>query len=539
MIELLLVDDESYVVESLKQTIPWEELGVSGVHLAFSGQQALDVLERQPIDVMVTDIRMPGISGLELIEQAKKKWKQMKCILLTGYSDFEYAKRAIQLHAFDYLLKPVDDDELMESVSKAIAELNEEWQQPVNKQALASGLDLALLRENLLNDLLLGKKFSEKSLTSLIHTYRIPVSPADPVVMLLIKPGEGFPDFDPDSQNLLTFAISDIAQEVLDEHFHQWYGVSPHGYIAGLIQPKLQQWEYEEELRNPLSAFLTVVKNNVNDHLGGTIAILVTGVIHSPDELPPTYQKCLLAFFQGEQREENNLRFLEDSSAAKTDMKWVRSMYKPPSLIQLLETSQWSAAEKKMDEIFDEMSSLPLSHEHTYEVFFSFSNAFVYLAHKQGQYLSDIDHTMIDIVMGNRTFHTIHGLKEWTFSIFSKLKKEIDTGEKKEKRQIIQQVQEFIAEHLSQDVSVKSIAVQVYLHPVYLSKLFKQETGESLGDYIIRMKMEKAADLLKHTHLKSYEITTQLGYQNPQYFSKMFKKVYGMTPQEFRESGIG
>ncbi|MDN4524154.1 response regulator [Fictibacillus fluitans] len=537
MIELLLVDDESYVVESLKQTIAWEEFGVSSVHLAFSGQQALEIMEKQSIDVMVTDIRMPGMSGLELIEQAKQKWKQMKCILLTGFSDFEYAKKAIQLHAFDYLLKPVDDDEFMDTLGKAIAQLNEEWQQPGNLPP-ASGPDLALLRENLLNDLLLGKKFSDKALTDLIHTYRITVSPDVPVIMLLIKPGEGFPDYNHESHNLLTFAISDITQEVLEEHFHQWYGVSPHGYITGLIQPKLQQFGHEEELRSLMSEHFAAVKNNVNHHLFGDITMLATDMIRFPEDLASNYQKCLLAFFQGERPEENHVHFLKDSAASKMDMKWVRSMYKPPSLIQLLETSQWNAAEKKMDEIFDEMSSLPFSHEHMYEVFFSFSNAFVYLAHKQGQYLSDIDHTMIDIVMGNRTFHTINGLKEWTFSIFNKLKKEIDTGEKKEKRQIIHQVQEFIAEHLSQDVSVKSIAVQVYLHPVYLSKLFKQETGESLGDYIIRMKMEKAADLLKHTHLKSYEITSQLGYQNPQYFSKMFKKVFGMTPQEFRETGI-
>ena len=85
------------------------------------------------------------------------------------------------------------------------------------------------------------------------------------------------------------------------------------------------------------------------------------------------------------------------------------------------------------------------------------------------------------------------------------------------------------------DISVRSIAERVYLHPVYLSKLFKSETGESLGDYIIRVKMERARWLLAHTNRKIYEITAELGYQNPQYFSKMFKKHFGVTPLEYRE----
>lgn len=105
MIEILLVDDESYVTESIEATIPWNDLGVEKVYRADSAEAALAVLREQSIDIVVTDIRMPEIDGLELIERIEREWPHIRCMVLTGYSDFEYAKKALQLQAFDYILK--------------------------------------------------------------------------------------------------------------------------------------------------------------------------------------------------------------------------------------------------------------------------------------------------------------------------------------------------------------------------------------------------------------------------------------------------
>lgn len=119
--------------------------------------------------------------------------------------------------------------------------------------------------------------------------------------------------------------------------------------------------------------------------------------------------------------------------------------------------------------------------------------------------------------------------------MLAKLQKKLSESDQYTKSYIIKQVHELVGSHSGHDLSVKTIADHVFLHPVYLSKIYKAETGEGLGDYIIRMRMERALYLLKHTNKKIYEITTELGYQNPQYFSKMFKKHYNMTPNEFRD----
>ncbi|MBO9598985.1 MAG: helix-turn-helix transcriptional regulator, partial [Cohnella sp.] len=120
-------------------------------------------------------------------------------------------------------------------------------------------------------------------------------------------------------------------------------------------------------------------------------------------------------------------------------------------------------------------------------------------------------------------------------SMLSKLERELSESDQYTKSHIVKQVQELVMNDIRHEASVKTIADKVFLHPVYLSKIYKLETGESLGDYIIRVRMEKALYLLKSTNKKIYEITSELGYQNPQYFSKMFRKYYGMTPNEYRD----
>jgi two-component system response regulator YesN len=119
--------------------------------------------------------------------------------------------------------------------------------------------------------------------------------------------------------------------------------------------------------------------------------------------------------------------------------------------------------------------------------------------------------------------------------MLEKLERELSESDRNQRSRIVGRVQELVMNDIGQETSVKTIADKVFLHPVYLSKIYKMETGESLGDYIIRIRMEKAQYLLRSTNKKIYEITTELGYQNPQYFSKMFRKYYGMTPNEYRD----
>lgn len=545
MIEILLIDDESYVTGSLEKTIPWSSFGVKSVYQAASAFEALELLEENAIDIVVTDIAMPEMNGLELIQEIGERWPHIKCILLTGHSDFQYAKKAVQLQAFDYILKPVNDDEFVKTVSGAIEALKDEWEQAEKYQQLMYDRksDFKVLRANFMVDLVLGRQLSPKTIKEKLSQYEISLVMERPTVMMLVQLGKQFSHLDYSSVSLMEFAVGNIAEESFANDFHVWHCKAPHEYLLIMAQPKSEPGEkvdYSSESRQSRKAKLAEaakkLRTNVSSYLKGDISIVVTDWFEFPDAITTAYRAGLGTMFQIANEEQHAIHYLEDRAGKDTTfVKSMESLYKPPTLITLLESKRWDAVEQKIKDVFADLKQTRYSREHLYEVYLALTNAFMYIAHRQGQYVSQINELGIDFILDQMIVLSPERLEEWSIGVLRKLERELSVNEESAKSFIVKQVQEIVANNLSQDTTVKTIADRVFLHPVYLSKVFKAETGESLSEWIIGMKMERALYLLKNTNKKIYEITSELGYQNPQYFSKTFKKYYGMTPQEFRE----
>ncbi|WP_031461746.1 response regulator transcription factor [Paenibacillus polymyxa] len=540
MVQILLVDDESYVTESLAATIPWESLGIERVHQAASALAAVDVLEAHDIDILVTDIRMPGMTGLELIVEVNERWPHIRSLLLTGYADFEYAKKALQLKAFDYILKPVDDDEFIKCVSAAMDSLKEEWEafDKVHQLQYSRRNDFGVLRTHLMHDLLLGRDLTVQKITDKMSEYEIKLRTEHSASMLLIQLGKHFSDMDYHSVSLIEYAIGNIAEEVFAPDFHVWHCKAPHDCLIVLIEGNWDLFAERtvDEQNHFLRAAIETFRKNVSNYLKGEIYVTLTNWFHFPDELPKLYQTAIRSLYWNQQEETNPLLFIEEQTEqSHSSVKSLEGLYTHPTLTHLLESRQWEEAEAKVSRVFGKMEEAGYTREHLYELFISVTSAFMYTAHKQGRFITQMDQVGFDPLHAQKLVHSFPHLKEWIFSMMNKLKAEWSASEQSAKSYVVKQVQELIAQDKGQELSVKTIADQVYLHPVYLSKIYKAETGEGLGDYIIRMRMERALYLLKYSNKKIYEITTELGYQNPQYFSKMFKKHYGMTPHEFRD----
>jgi two-component system response regulator YesN len=545
MIEILLIDDESYVTGSLEKTIPWSSFGVKSVYQAASAFEALELLEENAIDIVVTDIAMPEMNGLELIQEIGERWPHIKCILLTGHSDFQYAKKAVQLQAFDYILKPVNDDEFVKTVSGAIEALKDEWEQAEKYQQLMYDRksDFKVLRANFMVDLVLGRQLSPKTIKEKLSQYEISLVMERPTVMMLVQLGKQFSHLDYSSVSLMEFAVGNIAEESFANDFHVWHCKAPHEYLLIMAQPKSEPGEkmdYSSESRQSRKAKLAEaakkLRTNVSSYLKGDISIVVTDWFEFPDAITTAYRAGLGTMFQIANEEQHAIHYLEDRAGKDTTfVKSMESLYKPPTLITLLESKRWDAVEQKIKDVFADLEQTRYSREHLYEVYLALTNAFMYIAHRQGQYVSQINELGIDFILDQMIVLSPERLEDWSIGVLRKLERELSVNEESAKSFIVKQVQEIVANNLSQDTTVKTIADRVFLHPVYLSKVFKAETGESLSEWIIGMKMERALYLLKNTNKKIYEITSELGYQNPQYFSKTFKKYYGMTPQEFRE----
>ena len=243
MRQLLIVDDQSILADDLADMLPWEEAGIDVVHKAYSGPEAIELLHEHAIDVVITDIRMPGMTGLELIQEIKQNWKHTKCILLSGYSDFEYTKQALKLKSSDYLLKPAADDELITSVRRAIKELEQEWLEISSMQRAMYSLreQLPKLREYLLLDMVSGKQsLSPQRLSKKLATYTIPFRQDDSFhVMLLRLDDEDHLYDDGESEALIDYAIANMTEEVFGDQLDIWHCKDTNGFIVCLLKAKM------------------------------------------------------------------------------------------------------------------------------------------------------------------------------------------------------------------------------------------------------------------------------------------------------------
>ncbi|THF78728.1 response regulator [Cohnella fermenti] len=542
MIEVLLVDDESYVTESLKKTIPWDSLNVSGVHTASSAAEAIGILESQAVDILVTDIRMPEMDGLELSRAVAERWPHVRRMLLTGHSDFEYAKKAIQLQVAAYILKPVDDEEFMKSLMAEIDSLQDEWEQAdrYHKLLYDRKSDEAVLKERLMGDLLLGRAMSRGVLEGKLRQYDIPFSPDAPALMMLVRLGGRFDEYDKQSLSLMEYAVGNIAQEVMGDAYRVWFGKAPHDCLVLLVamNPNGPLGSAPRPLREEMGRLASEVGRQVRTYLKGELSGVLSPWFEFPEGLSAAYRGALGTLFRhGGTGARTQVLFQEDYPLERASVRSIEALYRPPTLIHLLESKQWQGTGDKIGEVFGflELEKASVTREHLYEVYLSIANAYLYLAHRQGVLAEEIHAEGFDTLVDQSLIHSPERLRRWALTLLEKLKLRLSDTDQYARGHLIKQVQEFVTRDIGMDTSVKTIAEKVYLHPVYLSKVYKNETGESLGDYIIRIRMEKALYLLKHTNKKIYEITTELGYQNPQYFSKMFKKQYGMTPNEYRD----
>ncbi|WP_052487110.1 helix-turn-helix transcriptional regulator [Gordoniibacillus kamchatkensis] len=219
------------------------------------------------------------------------------------------------------------------------------------------------------------------------------------------------------------------------------------------------------------------------------------------------------------------------------DISTLTRLYEPPLLVHLFEAGHWDAAREKLEAILNELEQhWAESAEHITEAFFTIFAAFSYTAHKKGQKLSemiDSDYTRGKELQPSKT---VKHLSDWVWSVFGKIRHTNLMETSSARMFTVKEVQKYIISHLSSELSLQSVSDHLQMHPAYVSRLYKLETGENISNYITNLKMQKSQQLLKSSTKKIYEIAIEVGYQNPHYFIKLFKKYFGMTPQEYRNS---
>lgn len=535
---VLLVDDESYVIDYLLSAVEWEKAGVEEVFYAYSGREALRVLEEQKVDILVTDVRMPGMSGLELIQQLEVR--KIKSIVLSGHADFEYAQQAMRHHAVNYLLKPARADEVLKVVIQAAEMIRDEWREIASMQNAMRSLreHEPLLRQNFLRSLLHGQVPSSSELESKRTQIKLPLAEGDECMLMVVRLDDEFGKFI-NSTDLLGFAIDNITLELLglqfesmsgkDELGNHVYIVKPHGTTGALIG----NWSARLEQ----TARMLVEK--VPEYLDGNISVLIGRSGIFPVDIPSLYDAALRQL-RSHVKLKGSLLITPDPEKMRDSISdsqaLIDQLYAPPSLHHLLEAGSWDRCEDKLRGIIRDIEQKKhVTVGHLLEVYHATNNAFFYIVHKSGKQPEDVLGDEIYRLEAVEVAKSLDTLQSWMFRTFQTIRNTLESDETDERTRIVEKVQQYVEDHLNEDISLQALADHVYLHPAYLSSIYKEITGEGVSNYIYRRKMEHAANLLKNTTKRIVTIAEEVGYQNTSYFIRVFKKYYAVTPQKFRE----
>ncbi|MCJ8010238.1 response regulator [Paenibacillus sp. KQZ6P-2] len=532
--QMIIVDDEAHWVDNLSATKPWHTLGIEQVHKAYSARQALQILETHPIDLIISDVIMPEMTGIELIGKIRERDHKIKCIILSGHSDFEYTKEALRHHAVDYLLKPPTDAELLGAVKSAIDQLKEEWENVSSYESTEFTLreNLPLLRGQLLLDGLRGERLMGEEWKRKLENYHLPFEFGE-CSLLLVRMEDEFGRYRNNGLHLLEYAIINMAEEILGEFANVWGVKEDHGYLAFLLQFKPEYVDHGRESLLERSAMQLQAK--VKQFLDGSLSIVMTEFFRFPDLLADRYSHALAYFRQivGDEREfvirAGDLH--QQASQGPLDV-----IHAPPGLKNLLEAGRWDAAEQKLNAVFMELDEKWYdSWEHCLEAGYMIAASFTHFAHRNGHTLAGLLGEDIAMLQSSEAFASISKLRNWSLRSLHKLRDGTSSEVKDMRSVYVKKIQAYIEDHLHLDVSLRALADHVNLHPTHLSKLYKIETGEGVSDYVFRLRMETACDMLKKTEKKVYAISSEIGYLDPAYFIKVFKRQFGVTPQEYRE----
>jgi two-component system response regulator YesN len=503
---------------------------------------------------------MPGMTGLELIAIVREKWKKTKCILLSGFADFSYAQEAIQHGTVDYLLKPVSEDQVRETVQRVLDQIQAEWEEILSQQRIRHTLKehLPLLKGNLLNELLQGRRYGTEGWRQKMEELNIPAFHNGVIALVLVRMEEQFLHYDAYSLSLFEYAVGNIAEELFAPQYELWHCKDAHDYLVFMLKWRsrddgldegIERLEQQSRVRTGsteaaakleeqqlhLERTASELQKAVTTFLKGKVSVLVSAWGSFPNDVSSIYNQAL-SLFRKRIGSEHDIFMTAQEEPAFESYRTLQRLYELPSLTQLLEAGRWEEVETKLHGVFEELNEdWAQSQEHLLEVFYAVSSSFSYITHKNGRQLAELIGPDYLKLTEGVPFRSISLLREWSLRVLGQLKADMDKEVRDSRTSIVHRVQQFVEQNLSGDVSLQAIADHVYLHPVYLSKIYKLETKQNITDYVFQLRMEKAAYLLKNSQGKVYEIAEKLGYQRAHSFNHVFKKHYGMTPQEYRD----
>ncbi|MFO7636621.1 MAG: response regulator [Clostridia bacterium] len=536
MIDILIVDDEKKIREGISRSIDWASHGINICASAGSGTEALEMIEQFMPSIVVTDISMEEMDGLELLEIISQTYPYIKVILISGFKDFEYAQKAVTLNAFCYITKPISPELLVQKIIEAKSEIDQKMSEVKVNDNIRRKLreNLLVLKDSFLRMLMEGKIRDKGDIMGRAHLMEIDLDYKQFLVCIMeFDTSASFKSTNIYDMSFYKAAIMSSAEERIRE-ICECHVFNLDNRIGIIVCS-------EEIEKSIIRMKLEDTKIWVNENMGLTLAVGIGSISGNIERITLSYRGAMDAL---QYRMILGKNVIVDTDEITDMTKEKIAMDDFDSILQNNEEDMLIALKNGnikgvvllVDQMMENVRQIVRNDIQQKErvvfllAFFLIKILYNLDIHDQKYYGKEND-----LFMSLNAMTSIEDIRKSILEFFEDTLAIMEKKMKSKNGFLVNNALKSIRDNIYEDVSLVSVAEKLQIHPNYLSKIFKAETGQSFTEHVIKYKMNEAKKLLKDSQLKIYEIADRLSYKDVAHFTRLFKKYFGVSPSEYRQ----
>lgn len=535
---IVIIDDEINIIEMLKSLIDWEGLGLSLAGTATDGISATQLIQQERPDIVITDIRIPGCDGLELIRRCHEMGIPAQFIIISGFKQFDYAQNAIRYGVKDYLLKPIKQTELNATLASLTQSLSKNRQQEASEtqQEELLSFSQARLQGSFLTTFLSDPDSVGESLEDINQNYLLSFAPGlFRVVICKIDTLSLKEDTDQDSYffDSLCEKVSSDFHALVEPHCHVILSSQSGSRITFFFNYDVAQQAHMEQA---ISSAFEELYRYVIKFKGTEVFVGVGDEVSCPGEFRHSLESAQNAIMQRILHKSGQV--LYPSSEPVPDIQEIFTPTEQRTMKRNIECFDLDALEQQCINLFTTAERLGIQNAQFYwnlchSISFYFQSMLVSMHIMDDSERLEMDAALEEALDGCSTLRQFRS--SFTGHIRAQVSKYYDTQNPSENIAVMI-AKKYIAAHYAEKILLKDIAEQVYLNPIYFSISFKRTTGVNFVDYLNEYRIERAKEQLKSVKYSISEIAQNVGFSNVRYFTKIFKRYVGLTPATYRKN---
>jgi len=530
MIDILIVDDENKIREGISNSINWSSYGINICGSASDGSEALDLIESFMPNIVISDISMKDMDGLELLEITNQMYPNIKVILISGYKDFEYARRAVAFNAFAYITKPIDQNKLIDKVIEAKKEIEKRLKEIKVNDSIRKKFreNILILKDNFFRMLIEGKIRNSEEVLRRTESLELNLNCSQYIICIFEHEDNSISK----TQNIYDLSFYKAAiMSYVEEKFkdtYKCYTFNLDDRIGMIVCGDIIK-------KSILITKLNLARTWVNENMGMILTIGVGSVCGNIERIALSYRAANDAIQYRVVLGKNVVIDSErkfETTKEKIAIEDFDNILKnnEEDIIFALKNGDKVIVKKICKEIL-EAFSIVISNDIRQKERIMFLLAFYLVKiiysleiHKHKYYGN-----------GNELYTHLSSIKSFSnieklvLDFMNDIIKEMNTKKNSRNSFLVNKALKYIKDNIYDNISLVSIADKLQIHPNYLSKIFKSETKEPFITHVIKCKMVEAKKLLRTTNYKIYEVADKLSYKDVAHFTRLFKKNFGVS----------